>query len=61
MQHEKLHAPWYKFTNSYEEQKLITLNGRIDRQKTLWDWGVRERTLIMNRAIRWIRRAEGKQ
>jgi hypothetical protein len=60
VQHEKLHAPWREFTNSDEEQRLIKLDGRIERRKTLLDWDVKERTRIMNRAIRRMRRAEGK-
>lgn len=61
VQRYKLHAPWREFTNSDEEQRLIKLECRIERRKTLLDWDVKERTRIMNRAIRRMRRAEGKE
>jgi hypothetical protein len=54
-------APWRRFTKAEEEQRLIVLDTRIERRKASLEWDQRERTKIMHRAIRRMRRAEGKE
>lgn len=61
VQREELHAPWRDHINGDEEQRLIKLDARIERRKALLEWDQKERTRIMNRAIRRMRRAEGKE
>ena len=61
MQRNPLHAAWRKFSNSDEEQRLEQLDARIARRKVLLEWDQAERTRIMNRAIRRMRRAQGKE
>ena len=57
----ELHADWREFTNSDEEQRLAVLDVRIERKRLLLNDVVQERQLIMMRAIRRKRRAEGKE
>jgi len=61
VQRSEVDAPWRRFTKSEEEQRLIVLDTRIERRKAILEWDQRERTRIMHRAIRRMRRAEGKE
>tara|TARA_R110002094_G_scaffold134060_3_gene126390 strand:+ start:7306 stop:7500 length:195 start_codon:yes stop_codon:yes gene_type:complete len=61
VQQGKLDQNWMHFTNSIEEQRLIILEIRIERKKRILEDAVRERQLIMARAIKRMRRAEGKK
>lgn len=61
VQREAVAAPWQMFVNHVEEQRLIVLDQRIQRRKDLVRWDQSERTAIMHRAIRRMRRAEGKE
>jgi len=60
VQRNKLHANWQRFTNYVEEQRLIVLEARIERRKRILADDMAERRKIMMRAIRRMRRAEGK-
>lgn len=60
VQRAGLHAEWRKFTNGEEEQRLIILDERLDRQELILADTRRDQTKIMNRAIRRMRRAQGK-
>jgi hypothetical protein len=57
----KVDAPWRRFTNVKEDQRLSALDGRIERRSQSIKWDQLERTRIMHRAIRRMRRAEGKE
>ena len=61
MQRGTVDAPWRRFTKAEEEQRLIVLDTRIERRKASLEWDQNERTRIMQRAIRRMRRAEGKE
>ena len=61
MQRGTVDAPWRRFTKAEEEQRLIVLDTRIERRKASLEWDQNERTRIMHRAIRRMRRAEGKE
>ena len=60
VQRKKLHANWQRFTNYIEEQRLAVLEARIERRKRILVDDMAERRTIMMRAIRRMRRAEGK-
>lgn len=60
MQSQQLHAKWREFINNDEIQRLEELEGRIDRKKRSLAEATSERQTIMNRAIRRMRRANGK-
>lgn len=60
VQRPELHANWQRFTNYVEEQRLIVLEARIERRKRILADDMAERRKIMMRAIRRMRRAEGK-
>ena len=60
VQRHKLHANWQRFTNYIEEQRLAVLEARIERRKRILADDIAERRRIMMRAIRRMRRAEGK-
>ncbi|UOA25941.1 hypothetical protein [Pseudosulfitobacter sp. DSM 107133] len=60
VQREKLHPEWQKFTDSEEEQRLMVLDVRIERQKRILADSIAERRKIMMRAIRRMRRSKGK-
>tara|TARA_R100000365_G_C2746236_1_gene75430 strand:- start:3274 stop:3474 length:201 start_codon:yes stop_codon:yes gene_type:complete len=60
VQRNKLHANWQRFTNYVEEQRLAVLEARIERRKRILADDMAERRKIMMRAIRRMRRAEGK-
>lgn len=60
VQRQKLHAKWQRFTNYVEEQRLAILETRIERRKRILADDMAERRRIMMRAIRRMRRAEGK-
>ena len=60
VQRHKLHADWQRFTNYFEEQRLAVLEMRIERRKRILADDMAERRTIMMRAIRRMRRAEGK-
>lgn len=55
-------APWAAYVNDEEKQRLRVLEGRHERKKRIIDDEVlAERRLIMRRAIKRMRRAEGKE
>lgn len=60
VQRQKLQANWQRFTNYVEEQRLAVLEARIERRKRILVDDMAERRTIMMRAIRRMRRAEGK-
>ncbi|KZX97743.1 MULTISPECIES: hypothetical protein [unclassified Sulfitobacter] len=60
VQRHKLHAKWQQFTNYVEDQRLAVLETRIERRKRILADDMAERRKIMMRAIRRMRRAEGK-
>jgi hypothetical protein len=55
-----LRAAWLRFANELELRRLAKLHMRIERRKRGIEDLVAERRLIMNRCIRRMRRAEGK-
>ncbi len=55
-----LRAAWLRFTEEVELRRLATLHCRIERRKRALEGLIAERQLIMNRCIRRMRRAEGK-
>ncbi len=61
VQQKKVDAPWRRFTKTEEDQRLDTLDGRIARRKWLIAIDQEERRRIMFRAVRRMRRAEGKE
>jgi hypothetical protein len=61
VQRGEVDAPWRRFTKAEEDQRLDVLDARIERRKAILEWDQRERTRIMHRAIRRMRRAEGKE
>lgn len=61
VQRETVTPPWKRFTKAEEGQRLDVLEARIERRKAILEWDQRERTRIMHRAIRRMRRAEGKE
>lgn len=54
-------AAWLRFTTAMELRRLATLHVRIERRQRAIDDLMAERRLIMNRCIRRMRRAQGKQ
>lgn len=61
VQREAVTPPWRRYTKAEEDQRLDVLDARIERRKAILEWDQRERTRIMHRAIRRMRRAEGKE
>ena len=61
VQRSGLHAAWREFTNSEEEQRLIALDKRIERQERILSDTRNDQSKIMARAIRRMRRAQGKK
>lgn len=61
VQRGEVDAPWRRYTKAEEDQRLDVLDARIERRKVILEWDQRERTRIMHRAIRRMRRAEGKE
>lgn len=61
VQRETVTPPWKRFTKAEEDQRLEVLDARIERRKAILEWDQRERTKIMHRAIRRMRRSEGKE
>jgi len=55
-----LRAAWLRYANELELRRLAKLHMRIERRKRGIDDLVAERRLIMNRCIRRMRRASGK-
>lgn len=55
-----LRAAWLRFATNMELRRLAKLHLRIERRKRGLDDLVAERKLIMNRCIRRMRRANGK-
>ena len=55
-----LRAAWLRFATHLELRRLAKLHLRIERRKRGLDGLVAERKLIMNRCIRRMRRANGK-
>ncbi len=55
-----LRAAWLRFANALELRRLATLHMRIERRKRGLADLVAERKRIMNRCIRRMRRANGK-
>ena len=56
-----LNFGWPQFVNDYEEQRLKLLEARIERRKRILADDIAERRKIMMRAIRRMRRANGKK
>jgi len=56
-----LRARWLRFANDLELRRLAKLEVRIARRKKAIADLTHERQTIMNRCIRRMRRAEGKQ
>lgn len=56
----KVDANWMKHINGEEEQRLAIIQARIVRKKKILEDVLGERKLIMARAIKRMRRAEGK-
>ena len=55
-------APWNDFVNAEEKQRLTILEARYERKKRIIDDEVlAERRKIMRRAIKRMRRYEGKE
>ena len=61
VQRDDVTPPWKRFTKAEEDQRLEVLDGRIERRKAILGWDQNERTRIMHRAIRRMRRVEGKE
>lgn len=61
VQRETVMPPWRRYIKAEEDQRLDVLDARIERKKATLEWEQRERTKIMHRAIRRMRRAEGKE
>ncbi len=55
-----LRAAWLRFANDLELRRLAKLHMRIERRQRGLSDLVAERKRIMNRCIRRMRRAEGK-
>lgn len=53
-------APWLRHADGAELAQLAKLHGRIERKKRNLSDTISERTRIMNRCIRRMRRAAGK-
>jgi hypothetical protein len=53
-------APWFQFANPDEVERLAKLHVRIERRQMIISDDIGERTKIMNRCIRRMRRAAGK-
>lgn len=60
VQRPPIDPPWHKFTNSVEEQRLRVISDRLERKNATTAELIAERKLIMQRAIRRMRRAKGK-
>ena len=56
-----LRAAWLRFADELELRRLARLHMRIERRKRGLADLVAERRTIMNRCIRRMRRAEGKE
>jgi hypothetical protein len=61
VQQPPLHAKWRMFSNYIEEQRLELLEQRIARRKRILADDLAERRSIMMRAIRRMRRAQGRE
>ena len=55
-----LHAAWLRYANKKELRRLAKLHVRIERKKAALHELVQERQRIMQRSIRRMRRANGK-
>lgn len=55
-----LKAAWLHFANELEVRRLAKLHVRIERKKAALSGLISERQSIMNRCIRRMRRASGK-
>lgn len=53
-------APWCDHVNDEENQRLATIEDRLERKMATVEELLAERRRIMHRAIRRMRRAEGK-
>ena len=53
-------ARWNRFTTIEEDQRLIVIKGRTERMEARFGTLVRERQLIMKRAMKRLNRAEAK-
>jgi len=56
-----LPPPWQSHVNCEENQRLAVIERRLERKNATVAELLAERRLIMNRAIRRMRRAEGKE
>ncbi len=61
VQSGEVYAPWCEFSNDDEYQRLKVIEARIERKKRSIDEAQVEKKLIMQRAIRRMRRAQGKE
>lgn len=55
-----LHAPWLRFATEIELRQLAKIHLRIERRRMGISFLVSDRQRIMNRCIRRMRRASGK-
>ncbi|NRB19944.1 MAG: hypothetical protein HRU33_20955 [Rhodobacteraceae bacterium] len=55
-----LHAPWLHFVNKMEIRRLAKLHMRIKRKKAALSELIGQRQTIMNRCIKRMRRAGGR-
>lgn len=56
---EQVDANWRDFVEDIELQRLTLLDARIERQKQILSDSIEDRQLIMRRAIKRKRRANG--
>lgn len=61
VQSDEVYAPWRKFSKVDEYQRLKVVEARIERKKRSIEEAQAEKKLIMQRAIRRMRRAQGKE
>jgi len=61
VQQGELPAPWNSHAKAEEKQRLATIERRLELKKATVDELLAERRAIMQRCIRRMRRAEGKE
>ena len=61
VQQGELPAPWNSHAKHEEKQRLVTIEGRLKLKKARIEELLAERRTIMQRCIRRMRRAEGKE
>lgn len=60
MHQDQVPPPWAQFTKDEEKQRLAVISDRIERKNATIGELLAERRKIMRRAIRRMRRKEGK-